>query len=81
MTTEDALRDKLSELAMVIANALLGDDALLGDRIDGLKTLTDFYAKITKQDSAQTPSNGRWGELRDRVGGKRDVETAWSTSD
>lgn len=69
-TTDADLRDKMGQLAMTIADDLLAGDATLADRIDGLKTLTDFYGKVSKVDGDGVKSRaGRWGELAERVGG------------
>lgn len=58
-----SLKAKMEELALIIADALLGDHIELADRIDGLKTLSGYYATVKRADSGDRTTVGRWGEL------------------
>lgn len=65
-----SLKAKMEALALIIADALLGDHIELADRIDGLKTLSGYYATVKRADSGDRTTVGRWGELAAALEGR-----------
>lgn len=63
-----SLKAKMEQLALRIADDLLTDAVELDQRIDGLKTLSGYYATVKRADSGERNSGGRWGELAASLG-------------
>lgn len=68
------LRDKMEALAIRIADALLGTEVELEQRIDGLKTLSGYYAAVKRADRDSPQSAGRWGQLQRTLNGAEEED-------
>lgn len=66
-----SLKAKMEQIALKVADALLDDGVDLVDRIDGLKTLSGYYATVKRAEAGERTTQGRWSELAVAVGGEK----------
>jgi hypothetical protein len=68
--SDDILRIKMEQLAIRVADSLLSEDIELDQRIDGLKTLSGYYAAVKRVDrDSGHRDNGSWGRLQRSING------------
>lgn len=69
------LRGKMEQLAIRIADALLSSEVELEQRIDGLKTLSGYYAVVKRVDrDSGVRDAGGWGQLQRAIRGNSEDE-------